>query len=229
MKTLLLLFLVLSHPALAEGPQPFGRGSWQELRKEHAGRPMIVHFWGVTCGPCLAELPRWGEFIREKPGIDIVMVAAAPVVGERSTIAGVLAKAGCASAESWMFADPFTDRLAYEVAPSWSGALPFTLLIRADGSVTAVLGAVEFSELHAWVVQQSRPTTGSRGKSRRDEERDTPNFVLAGLVPAIHGLERLKRRRGYAEQVRARRLEIICCKPWTSLGARTFSRTALRS
>src|SRR5437762_8934391 len=108
MKTFALLLLLLSSPALAEGPQPFVCGSWQELRKEHAGRPMIVHFWGVTCGPCLAGLPRWGEFIREKPAVDSVMVAADPVVAERSMVAGVLAKAGCAAAESWMFADPFT-------------------------------------------------------------------------------------------------------------------------
>src|SRR5216683_4679458 len=34
------------------------------------------------------------------------------------------------------------------------------------------------------------------------------DFVLAGLVPATHALERLKQRRGYAEQVRARRIKM---------------------
>src|SRR5262245_884064 len=97
-------------------------------------------FWGVTCGPCLAELPRWGELIREQPGVDIVMVAADPVAVERNTIASVLAKAGCAAAESWIFADPFTDRLTYEVDPSWAGELPFTLLVKADASVKTILG-----------------------------------------------------------------------------------------
>ena len=162
MKTLILLLLLLSFPALAEGPQPFGRGSWQELRQEHAGRPMIVHFWGVTCGPCLAELPRWGEFIREKPGVAVVMVSADPVVVERSTVAGVLAKAGCAAAESWMFADPFTERLTYEVDPNWAGELPYTLLVRADGSVTTILGEVLFSELRVWADQQAKLAIGGR-------------------------------------------------------------------
>ena len=162
MKAFVLLLLLLSSPALAEEPQAFVRGSWQGVRQEHAGRPMIVHFWGVTCGPCLAELPRWGEFIGEKPGVDVVMVAADPVVGERKAIAGVLAKAGCAAAESWMFADPFTDRLAYEVDPSWAGELPYTLLVGADGSVTAILGEVNFSELHVWVAEQARRATAGR-------------------------------------------------------------------
>ena len=154
------LLLLLSSPALAEEPQPFVRGSWQGLRQEHAGRPMIVHFWGVTCGPCLVELPRWGELIGEKPDVDVVMVAADPVVGEQKAIAGVLAKAGCAAAESWMFADPFTERLAYEVDPSWAGELPYTMLVGADGSVTAILGDVNFSELRAWVAEQIRRATG---------------------------------------------------------------------
>lgn len=162
MKAFVLLLLLLSSPALAEEPQAFVRGSWQGLRQEHTGRPMIVHFWGVTCGPCLAELPRWGEFISEKPGVDVVLVAADPVVGERKAIAGVLAKAGCAAAESWMFADPFTERLAYEVDPSWAGELPYTLLIAANGSGTAILGEVEFSELRAWVAEQARLAAGGR-------------------------------------------------------------------
>lgn len=162
MKTLILLLLLLSFPALAEGPQSFGRGSWQELQQGHAGRPMIVHFWGVTCGPCLAELPRWGEFIRENPGVPVVMVAADPVIVERSTVAGVLAKAGCAAAESWMFADPFTERLTYEVDPNWAGELPYTLLVRADGSVTTILGEVLFSELRVWADQQAKFAIGGR-------------------------------------------------------------------
>ena len=160
MKRLILVLLLLSFPALAEGPQPFGRGSWQQLRQQHAGRPMIVHFWGVTCGPCLAELPRWGEIIREEQGVDIVLVAADPVIAEKNTVAGVLAKAGCAAAENWIFADPFTERLIYEVDPNWGGELPYTLLVGTDASVTAILGEVNFAELRVWSTAQSKPVTG---------------------------------------------------------------------
>jgi thiol-disulfide isomerase/thioredoxin len=162
MKTLILLLLLSSFPALAEGPQSFGRGSWQELRQEHAGRPVIIHFWGVTCGPCLVELPRWGEFIREKPGVDIVMVAADPIAAEPGTLAGILARAGCAGAESWMFADPFTDRLTYEIDPNWAGELPYTLLVGADGSVMTMLGQVKFSELRDWIAQQAHAAPAGR-------------------------------------------------------------------
>ena len=60
------IFLVVSlavAPA-AEAPselRPFVRGSWQEVLRSHKGRPTLVHFWGVTCGPCKVELPLLGK------------------------------------------------------------------------------------------------------------------------------------------------------------------------
>jgi hypothetical protein len=42
---------------------------------------------------------------------------------------------------------------------------------------------------------------------RQSEKNRRPDFVLAGLDPAIHALGRSKQRRGYAGQARARRSE----------------------
>ena len=48
--------------------KPFQRGSWQDMLRTHAGRPTMVHFWGVTCGPCKVELPLLGKFMKDIPG-----------------------------------------------------------------------------------------------------------------------------------------------------------------
>ena len=74
----LLLALLMPAPAQDAATQlkPFGKGSWQELMKAHAGRPTIVHFWGVTCGPCKVELPQLGAFMKDHPGIDMVTISA---------------------------------------------------------------------------------------------------------------------------------------------------------
>jgi thiol-disulfide isomerase/thioredoxin len=154
-----LLLMLGASPALADDPRPFLRGSWQEVRQEHGGRPVVVHFWGLTCGPCLAELPAWGRFIRETPGLGVVMIAADPVVDEPGAIAAAISRAGLASTESWMFADPFAERLAYEIDPQWAGELPYTLLIRSDGSAKAILGAVDFSEIRDWADRQAGPSS----------------------------------------------------------------------
>ena len=88
------------------------------------------------------------------------LVAADPVMADQNTVAGALAKAGCGAAENWIFADPFTERLTYEVDPNWGGELPYTLLVGTDASVTAILGEVNFSELRVWSARQGKFATG---------------------------------------------------------------------
>jgi thiol-disulfide isomerase/thioredoxin len=162
MKIWLALFLMLiSFPAPASELSPFGRGSWEELRRVHDGHPTIVHFWGLTCGPCLVELPEWGRFAQSASGADFVMVAADPVPEEPAQLSATLAKAGLSPVEGWRFADRFTERLQYEIDPNWRGELPLTILLGRDGSVRSVLGTVDFADLRAWIEQQNRSAGGT--------------------------------------------------------------------
>jgi thiol-disulfide isomerase/thioredoxin len=133
-------------------PRAFHRGSWQDLRAAHQGHPTIVHFWGLTCGPCLVELPQWGDFRRQHPQADLVMVAADPIPQQLDALSATLAKAGLQGVESWWFQDRFTERLFWEVDRSWQGELPYTVQLAADGSATAKIGEIgDFAQLAAWV------------------------------------------------------------------------------
>lgn len=161
MKFLLAALLMLIPAAVPAGqPHRFERGSWAELVAAHRGRPTIVHFWGVTCGPCLVELPEWGKFRERRPDAEIVMVEAEAVPGASAGVSAPLVKAGLGAAESWWFADPFVERLEHEIDPDWRGELPYTVLLARDGSTTAVTGAVSFTELGAWLDRQA--TTPAR-------------------------------------------------------------------
>ena len=155
-----LLGLLLARPALAEPPQPFARGSWQTLRAAHAGQPMVVHLWGLTCGPCLVELPQWGRLLRERPDLKLVLIAADPVPEEPARAAGTLEKAGLGKAESWMFADRFEERLRYEIDPRWRGELPRTLLIDRAGAVQVISGIADLDQVRAWLDAQAKAAAG---------------------------------------------------------------------
>jgi thiol-disulfide isomerase/thioredoxin len=158
---LALVLMLVSFPGAASELSPFGRGSWDELRRGHEGRPTIVHFWGLTCGPCLVELPEWGRFAQSANGADFVMVAADPVPEEPAQLSATLAKAGLSPVESWRFTDRFTERLQYEIDSNWRGELPLTILLGRDGSVRSVLGTVDFADLRAWIEQQNRSAAGA--------------------------------------------------------------------
>ena len=146
---LVALAFVIGAPAQALEFKPYARGSFAELRQAHAGRPLVVHFWSVTCAPCLAELSDWARLASEKKGIDIVFVN---VDGEHDRVkAGArLEKAGLAGAVHYGFADDFLDRLFFEVDPTWRGELPFTAMIDSSGKLVAVAGLLDDPAIEGW-------------------------------------------------------------------------------
>ena len=156
---LIILIACLGEAPIAETPsgpalKPFVRGSWQEMLRAHAGRPTLVHFWGVTCGPCKVELPLLGQFMKDHSEVDVVMISADLVPNLDSATRAMLQKAGLASAENWIFSDGFVERLRFEIDPSWQGDIPRTLLIAPDGTVTTIEGSAEIPDLEKWSAQQ---------------------------------------------------------------------------
>lgn len=132
--------------------KPLVRGSWQEILKAHAGRPIVVHLWGLTCAPCLKELPEWAEM--KKSGMNLIMIAADEAAGEVDELSATLGKAGLRNVESWAFADSFQERLRFEIDPKWRGELPRTILIAKDGTMTAMPGASDLAAIRAWYDAQ---------------------------------------------------------------------------
>ena len=151
------LFASLAVAAAAEAPselKPFVRGSWQEVLRSHKGHPTLVHFWGVTCGPCKVELPLLGQFMKDHSELDVVTISADLVPNLPGAARAMLEKAGLGSAENWLFSDGFVERLRFEIDPAWQGEIPRTLLIARDGTVSTIEGSAEMPELEKWLVQQ---------------------------------------------------------------------------
>jgi thiol-disulfide isomerase/thioredoxin len=138
-------------------PIPFERGSWAKLTAEHAGQPTVIHFWGLTCGPCIVEMPNWGKLLAERPDMRLVLIAADPLPQSPEQVNGTLQRAKLEGAESWAFADRFYERLRFEIDPAWNGELPRTLLIGADGTRAVLPGVADLSAVRKWLDAQSRP------------------------------------------------------------------------
>jgi thiol-disulfide isomerase/thioredoxin len=156
------IFLALLIPASASEMQPqlkpFGRGSWQDILRSHAGRPMIAHFWGVTCGPCKVELPLLGKFMKDHPAIDVVTISADLAPDQPGAAQSMLAKSGLSSAENWIFSDGFVERLRFEIDPRWQGDIPRTMLISREGTITTIEGSAEMTDVEKWSAQQAAAT-----------------------------------------------------------------------
>ena len=158
MKWLLLFALLLgTSGARAAEPLSFERGSWAKLRASHAGQPIVVHLWGLTCAPCLTELPEWAKLQAARPDLKLVLIAADPVPQDPERVAATLARAGLASSESWTFTDRFHERLRHEIDPSWAGELPRTVMIDRDGKAQALPGVADLSTVRAWLDSHAKP------------------------------------------------------------------------
>ena len=159
--TALFLVVFLAPAPGSETPpqlKPFVRGSWRDVMRSHAGRPTIVHFWGVTCGPCKVELPLLGQFMKDHPAIDVVTISADLVPDLPGATRSMLEKAGLWPAENWIFSDGFVERLRFEIDPAWQGDIPRTILISREGTVTTIEGSAEMQDLEKWSSQQLATT-----------------------------------------------------------------------
>jgi thiol-disulfide isomerase/thioredoxin len=133
--------------------RPFVSGSWEQIKASHKGRPTIIHFWAMTCGPCLTEMAAWGKFRGEHREISFIFVDAesfgSDATGESTGRLMENAKIG--ETEHWKFSDPFEERLRFEIEPNWMGEMPFTILITPDGQSTTILGAASFEDISDWL------------------------------------------------------------------------------
>jgi thiol-disulfide isomerase/thioredoxin len=143
----LILSLSLAPPAWAD-LRPFVRGSWQSLIEAHSGRPLIVHFWSLTCAPCLAELPQWRETVKNT-GVDFVLVSTDPPA-DGAKVERTLKRAGLAGVESWTFSDTFVEKLRFEIDREWHGELPMTILVSPSGRRQTLTGAVSREDIQSW-------------------------------------------------------------------------------
>lgn len=135
--------LIASRPAFAASPQPFERGSWTQIAARHAGKPIVVHYWGLTCAPCLVELTEWGNLLAARRDMQLVLIAADPAPQRPEQVGATLTRAGLARAGNWSFADRFHERLRYEIDPTWAGELPRTILIAGDSTRTVLPGVAD--------------------------------------------------------------------------------------
>lgn len=147
-----ILALLSMAPATASAdPRPFLRGSWQTLLQAHAGRPLVVHFWSLTCAPCLAELPQWRETAKAG-GMDVVLVTTDPPE-DTPKVERTLKRAGLDKVESWGFADSFVEKLRFEIDREWRGELPLTILVSASGKRESRTGTLSRQDIEAWRAQ----------------------------------------------------------------------------
>ena len=105
------------------------------LRKNPTGKTLLVNFWATWCAPCTAEFPdlmnTWRMY-RKRP-FELVTVSI-NYPDEEKAVRAFLEKQR-ASTRNYLSATMEPNALVEAFDPSWSGGVPYSVLIGPDGKV----------------------------------------------------------------------------------------------
>lgn len=146
----LALLLALAPPVAAQEIRPFVAGSIKEITAARQGKPFILGMWSLTCTHCREELSLLSSMVKKYPNLDLVLVATdTPEEGE--AISATLGQTGLGGAQAWVFADPFAERLRFEIDRKWHGELPRTYFYDSTHAITATSGKLDRQKLEQWM------------------------------------------------------------------------------
>lgn len=128
--------------------KPYQSGDWASIVKTANGSPIAIHFWGVTCAPCVREMPQWGKFVTANKKANIIFIQVDDVSPEM--IQKMLVKANLDKANNYYVSTVFDEQLRHEIDPQWRGETPMTILIDRNGKPLRKIGPMNFPQLRAW-------------------------------------------------------------------------------
>ncbi|MBT3558266.1 MAG: hypothetical protein HN491_10925 [Rhodospirillales bacterium] len=98
----------------------------------------------------------WHEILETHPDLTVVLVST-DKLEDSERIENLLERHQLTGVESWVFADPFVERLRYDVDPKWRGELPRTYFIDVSGKLHAHSGMVDPATLKSWLTASGVP------------------------------------------------------------------------
>lgn len=93
----------------------------------------IFNFWATYCAPCIKELPyfeRIGKEYTDKK-VKVILISLDFKAQVESRVIPFLKKSGIAS-QVVLLSDPDANSWIDKISPSWSGAIPATLIVKGN-------------------------------------------------------------------------------------------------
>ncbi len=104
----------------------------EKIISEKPAKVKILNFWATWCKPCIIEMPYFEEASRKfEHDIDLIFVSLDFAENVEKKVKPFLAKRNIQSRVMLLDNTDYSSWI-YKVNPSWSGAIPATLIIDKD-------------------------------------------------------------------------------------------------
>jgi peroxiredoxin len=133
---------------------PADAAALQELRaNKGSGKIRVINVWATWCGPCVSEFDQLIETNLIYRNRDFEMVTVAAEFPDQQAKVLKFLQQHHASTRNLIFGDTDKFKLMAALDPEWTGALPHTLVIGADGTVLyRQTGELDFLKLRRVLV-----------------------------------------------------------------------------
>lgn len=147
MKSLLVLLLV---PFFMTQTATVQVVKWQTLEKEmtsEKGKIKVVNFWMSGCKSCVEELPHFEQLHRSFGNqVEVILVSLDKESAEETKVKPILEKSRI-TAKVLLLDDADSDTWINKIDPSWSGAIPATVVIDQNNNRRLYQNKLTYSEL----------------------------------------------------------------------------------
>ncbi len=157
MKRLSILILVVFSLISCSEPQPtnaFVKGSFGQIQQTYQDKPHLIVFWSQDCAYCMKEFTFLAEVMAQSGNIKLITVATDPFLSSDS-IQMLHQTNNLMDAERWVFSDPISEKLYFDVDKSWRGELPLMFLVNDKNEVTKHMGIMTQAKFVTWIKQHS--------------------------------------------------------------------------
>ena len=128
--------------------KPFIVGSYQKILQETANQGFMLVIWSLDCSTCIKDMELLSSIHKSRPALKIILLST-DEPSANPQIQALLAKYQLADLENWVFADDNSQKLRYEIDPSWYSELPRSYFFSANHEREGVSGALKAEDYAA--------------------------------------------------------------------------------
>ncbi|SNS33124.1 Thiol-disulfide isomerase or thioredoxin [Belliella buryatensis] len=157
LKTAFTLFLIANLSSFVQREKPITETfkiitfeEFELMMNKDSEKLRVFNFWATWCAPCVKEMPYFEKVAAEYPEIELIFISMDD--GRKPERVTNFIETRKVKSPVYLLNDIDYNKWIDKVSEDWSGAIPATLFIKADGSKLFHEGEVNESELRALIA-----------------------------------------------------------------------------